>query len=255
MSTPNTYNAILATADRIGVAPTKEQMDVEGYEALQMVLQMAYEQASGGKGNERHASNGLSERPFHGQPMQTECDEIGSVDGLVYQVRKKTREGNKLPTTNRQVNEWLGAINYLAGCVIWKLRHEEQAGEGALRVDGDATYEGQISSLTSDPASHEDVTAFKPRGTMRIKVSPGSDSVSEDVLKILQDQVQRSKYVRTVGSMADFLERVGQVQSLERGSRLNGDGEEVSYVIVNGKHLIEPDSAEHRAVLKSMFDN
>ena len=137
-----TYNEILSAAGQIGVAPTKEEMDVTGYEALQMVLQMAYEQASGGKGAERHASNGLSSRPFHGQPMQTECDEIGSVDGLVYQVRKKTREGNKLPTNERKIKEWLGAINYLAGCVIWTLRHQSET-EGlyvTTEVDGRVAF-------------------------------------------------------------------------------------------------------------------
>lgn len=119
-----TYNEILKAADMLGVSP-RDTDPVPGYEALQMVLEMAYQQASSGKGKDRHSSNGLSDRPFHSQPMQTESDEIGSFDGLVYQVRKKTREGAKLPTDDRKINEWLGAINYLAGCIIWTLRHHD----------------------------------------------------------------------------------------------------------------------------------
>lgn len=100
--------------DRIG--------QVDGYEALDLVLTMAYQQAACGKGKERHASD----LPFHEQPMQRESDDLESAVGLIFQARKKVREGIKLPDEAAQVKEVLGAINYLAGWVIWQLRHADQ---------------------------------------------------------------------------------------------------------------------------------
>ena len=88
-------------------------MNTAGYERLAEVLQRAYEQASGGKGHERHA-NGL---PFHEQPMQTINKEQGSIDGFLFQARKKAIEARGLPAGRAQA-ELLGAINYLAGAVI-----------------------------------------------------------------------------------------------------------------------------------------
>lgn len=140
------FNEILAQADTLGLGPRFQDMDAEGYEALQMVFQMAYEQASGGKGKERHASNGLVSRPFHGQPMQTESDELGHLGGLVYQVRKKTREAASLPTDERRIAEWLGAINYLAGCVIWTLRNPQ---EGYMTAEGIAAL-GSVEFQTME---------------------------------------------------------------------------------------------------------
>lgn len=95
---------------------------VDGYESLELILSMAYQQAACGKGKERHASG----RPFHDQPMQRESDDLGHCGGLVYQVRKKTREGMAMPENERKIKELLGAINYLAGTVIWLLRHDER---------------------------------------------------------------------------------------------------------------------------------
>lgn len=101
---------------------SKEEADqigaVEGYASLELILAMAYQQAACSKGKERHAS-GL---PFIAQPMQRESDDIGSWDGLIFQSRKKVREGIGLPTPDRQIREMLGAIVYLSGAVIWKLR-------------------------------------------------------------------------------------------------------------------------------------
>ena len=88
-------------------------MNKPGYEALADVLQRAYDQAASGKGHERHA-NAL---PFDMQPMATINREQGSIDGYLFQARKKSIEARGLPDGRAQA-ELLGAINYLAGAVI-----------------------------------------------------------------------------------------------------------------------------------------
>ena len=86
-----------------------------GYESLADVLQRALDQAQCGKGAERHAT-GL---PFDQQPMQSISKLVGSADGLVYQAIKKAQESQRLPE-GRDIAELLGAINYLAGAIIYK---------------------------------------------------------------------------------------------------------------------------------------
>lgn len=89
-------------------------MNTPGYEKLADVLQRAYDQAATGKGKERHAGDGV---PFERQPMSTINIEQGSIDGFLYQARKKALESKRLPAGRAQA-ELLGAINYLAGAVI-----------------------------------------------------------------------------------------------------------------------------------------
>lgn len=90
------------------------QMNTPGYETLADVLERAYQQAASGKGKERHAGEGV---PFERQPMSTINIEQGSIDGFLYQARKKALEAKRLPPGRAQA-ELLGAINYLAGAVI-----------------------------------------------------------------------------------------------------------------------------------------
>jgi hypothetical protein len=86
---------------------------VSGYEKLDDVLARAYRQASAGKGVERHAAG----EPFHEQPMQIISDLVG-VGFCIGQAIKKAHESQRLPH-DRAVAELLGAINYLAGAVIY----------------------------------------------------------------------------------------------------------------------------------------
>ncbi len=86
-----------------------------GYERLVAVLKAAHDQAAMGKGADRHA-NGL---PFHRQRMQQISVLLDSPHGMAYQVAKKVAEGLDLPTHERQVAELYGAINYIAGIVIF----------------------------------------------------------------------------------------------------------------------------------------
>lgn len=87
-------------------------MTVAGYEHLAAVLQRAYDQASSGKGKERHAQ----QLPFDDQPMQQLIKLYGPGFALG-QAGKKAQESMRLPR-DRAINELLGAINYLAGAVI-----------------------------------------------------------------------------------------------------------------------------------------
>ena len=89
-------------------------MNTPGYESLANVLQRAYGQAAQGKGAERHACD----RPFTEQPMQSISELLGTPDGLLYQAMKKIQESKRLDK-DAGVRELLGAINYLAGAVIF----------------------------------------------------------------------------------------------------------------------------------------
>ena len=84
-----------------------------GYESLADVLQSALNQAQDGKGAERHAN----QLPFDQQPMQTIAGQVG-VGFLLGQAIKKTQESQGLKG-HHAVAELLGAINYLAGAVIF----------------------------------------------------------------------------------------------------------------------------------------
>lgn len=91
---------------------TKITLECDGYEELATVLQRAFEQASRGKGKERHAQG----EPFVEQVMQDGARRFG-VGALLFQAYKKSEESQRLPL-DRAVNELLGAIVYLAGAVI-----------------------------------------------------------------------------------------------------------------------------------------
>ena len=87
----------------------KESTD---YAPLRRVLELAYGQASGGKGRERHANG----KPFNEQPIM----EIARMVGIGYQlgqVMKKAQEASRLPNERARA-ELLGAINYLAAAYL-----------------------------------------------------------------------------------------------------------------------------------------
>lgn len=98
-----------------------------GYGSLQRVLDLALEQASAGKGKERHATTQGVFRPFHEQPI---CS-IGRMTGVGYnigQAMKKGHEACELPT-ERAKTELLGAINYLAAAYIL-MEERDETNEG-----------------------------------------------------------------------------------------------------------------------------
>lgn len=89
----------------------------DGYASLRHILAMAVEQASGGKGTERH-SNG---QPFDQQPICQGGRRFG-VGCLIYQAWKKAHETPVLLGMDngkeRAVRELLGVINYAAAAIL-----------------------------------------------------------------------------------------------------------------------------------------
>lgn len=133
---------IAQLADMMGLAPATNAgfgvtLDATGYDSLADVLQRAFQQASAGKGRERHAT----ELPFDQQPMQTLASLYG-VGFLLGQAAKKAQESQRLPS-GRDVAELLGAINYLAGAVI-HLERSRQASN-----DNHASLMADIDRFTS----------------------------------------------------------------------------------------------------------
>ena len=87
------------------------------YTKLQGVLDLAYAQASSGKGKERHAN----ENPFENQPIcqisRLLKDSTGEQAAVKFQAIKKTIEAGRLEK-DAAVRELLGAINYLSAAII-----------------------------------------------------------------------------------------------------------------------------------------
>ena len=93
------------------------------YATLARILKMAYDQASAGKGKERHANG----RKFDDQPIMT----IAKDHGLGYQTgqaEKKLKEAHtllKLKGKEAAIRELLGVINYTAAAIAFIENMEE----------------------------------------------------------------------------------------------------------------------------------
>lgn len=88
-------------------------MSTRGYEALGAVLMDAYNQASHGKGKERHARE---DEKFTDQLIIEGAKRFG-IGSLLFQAYKKSEESQRLEY-HRARAELLGAIVYLAAAVI-----------------------------------------------------------------------------------------------------------------------------------------
>jgi hypothetical protein len=93
------------------------------YDSLYKVLLAAYNQASNGKGKERHQLN--DEEHFENQKI-CEIARRLSIDYNLGQAVKKIYESKRL-TNGRDVAELYGAINYIAAAIIVK-QEEKQNG-------------------------------------------------------------------------------------------------------------------------------
>lgn len=93
----------------------KTVTEAEGYEDLTRILNEALEQATSGKGKERHAGG----KPFDKQPIM----EIARMTGLAYQTgqaMKKIQESHTLLEIKGKeaaINELRGAVIYLAAAI------------------------------------------------------------------------------------------------------------------------------------------
>lgn len=104
------------STDDTGISLSFEEVDkrADNYASLSNVLRRAYDQASSGKGQERHGQD----FPFTKQPMQLIQDLCGEGFALG-QAMKKMQESQRLPH-DAAIRELLGAINYIAGAIIHK---------------------------------------------------------------------------------------------------------------------------------------
>lgn len=86
------------------------------YAELRRVLDAAYEQAANGKGKERHANN----KPFTAQPIMEIARMVGPGYQLGQAMKKAQEAGGMIQRgqPDRARAELLGAINYLAACVL-----------------------------------------------------------------------------------------------------------------------------------------
>lgn len=120
----------------------------EGYEGLVEVLVQALEQAQSGKGAERHG-NGLR---FEDQRMLAITRLLNNERGLAYQACKKVAEGLDLPTHEARVKELLGAINYIAGIIIFLEEAEfarQQTPQLALPLPEDELTRADVVKVTT----------------------------------------------------------------------------------------------------------
>lgn len=98
---------------------------VRGYDSLYRVLRAAYDQASIGKGEERHANG----KAFEDQPMQKLIDLYG-VGFAHGQAAKKLQEAQGMLARgeiDRAIHEMLGAIVYSAGAIVYVQNWKEKA--------------------------------------------------------------------------------------------------------------------------------
>ena len=93
----------------------EEAFPCKGYEKLHNVFRDAHHHAAYQKGAERHAND----LPFHEQRMQTISEGQDSPLGMAFQVQKKMLEGLQMKDPGACRRELLGALNYLAGIVIF----------------------------------------------------------------------------------------------------------------------------------------
>ena len=104
-------------ATKAGTDKPRHLSDITGpYSSLWRVLIAAFDQASQGKGRERHAED----KPFDKQDICQEARDLGLAFPLG-QARKKLKESLKLLDIRGHeaaIAECLGAINYAAAAVI-----------------------------------------------------------------------------------------------------------------------------------------
>jgi hypothetical protein len=86
---------------------------VPRYEYLINILASALDQASSGKGKERHADANL---PFEEQDIVKDSIYCGQA-GPIYQIRKKAKESLRL-SPDKAIQELLGCIIYSAAAII-----------------------------------------------------------------------------------------------------------------------------------------
>lgn len=158
---------------------------VKGYEKLVAVYQDAHDQAAKGKGDERHANG----QPFHEQRMQQISGLLRSSDGMAFQAIKKLTEGLQFEDHARREAELLGALNYIAGIVIYYREFEPVVAQCEYtleEVTRGVTLSDWAAWVAVDADGHVWEFEYKPvecpyKWTLRA----GSDSLCRRVNKVV----------------------------------------------------------------------
>lgn len=164
---------------------------VKGYEKLVAVYQSAHDQAAKGKGDERHANG----QPFHEQRMQQISGLLRSSDGMAFQAIKKLTEGLQFEDHARREAELLGALNYIAGIVIY---YRE------LRVNG---LEPVNIALAEDLGNSQEKDGWTPEA---INEAAFKDTYKEYTLQEVVGAAALPSWVRWV-----IVDSIGHVFGLE----------------------------------------
>lgn len=90
-----------------------QPMNTPGYEGLAQVLEAAFDQAANGKGKSRHANK----KPFSEQPIM-KLQELYGPGFALGQAAKKAQESQRMDK-DAAIHELLGAINYIAGAILY----------------------------------------------------------------------------------------------------------------------------------------
>lgn len=103
---------------------TKPTPAAPGYESLERILKLAFEQSATGKGRARHANG----KPFDKQPIMEIARMVG-LGGHTFQICKKAQEATTMAargTPNAAKAELMGVIVYAAAGILLL---EEQANQ------------------------------------------------------------------------------------------------------------------------------
>jgi hypothetical protein len=119
------------------------------YEGLFRVLCAAFEQASDGKGKDRHCIG----NEFFEDQVAVEGARRFSVGGPLFQAWKKVDEANRMEPTPA-IHELYGAINYCAAAIIVL---EEQIEDSVAEIED----EEKVDLMTVDLSDMEPGESFK----------------------------------------------------------------------------------------------
>ena len=153
-----------------------------GYEQLQHVLRAALEQAAVGKGHERHATG----QAFEDQPMQLISQLLGDNHGLAFQAVKKIQESLRLPA-DRAERELLGAINYIAGMIIY-LRETTKTEPNTATLPTGKYYQGFLQSRLdrTAPVIGDAFLAKRKTRTAPGVVTSATDAIATNTVPLKQ---------------------------------------------------------------------
>lgn len=125
---------------------TTDEIGGPDYESLRQVLVDALKQAAVGKGHERHARG----NPFEKQHMQTISQLLATDRGMAFQAIKKLTEGLDMADAGARERELLGAINYIAGIVLYHRLGYALKGDAMLAVESQGPEVDAITQHYAD---------------------------------------------------------------------------------------------------------